>query len=870
MDVADTVERALALVDEGEQGSARALLMRVLSMATSARDAEEASAIAEATVLLVELDVVVEPEARIDEHLERMRLLTGGFDDARTAEARARAELARVEFVHGLDDVDPVLHVQVLQRALEIDTASQQSTHAGVRRAAAEAALTAQMIRRWLGQDADAIASALDALALRLGGESDARMSAIRVEAIVTSARLRIENGRDLTGVAEMLRIAVTESRRNPAAEGWGLDAALLRADLAVAGGENPRDALVEARRLLAEDPWPHTPARAARAGRHLRHLLERLAPEARDAVAAEEWPRLLERYAADADAEIRSVALAELLRDVGSAPDITASALALLKRADLTFRADDDPTSALARFGVVAKIAVALGHPESAASVRDTAEAVRVSVAAEERFAALWDAPETAPVMAALVLDRALRLADLGRTGEALDTLARLAATVRAAGSDTARLERAQAAYWTGRFLRESGDAEASRRALDEVVREFAHDPSGDVRVWAANALWSAWRSDRVHADEAADLRRVFAARFDHDPDVRIRRLDATGRLGEAVDAHERGDTARAIALLNEIVDRFGDADDGDLRDTVRRARENLHILSLSTSGATEADDEAVARYRSLRDRLYAADELTQHGSIAEAEQRWKAVIDETAGTDDLDLAMLRLAALDTWAGWAEETGSWEQLAALARQATVIRAGADARAERVRARAYLRLGIALGRLGDPRAAIQAYEALDALAAGSPDGEIATTRQQAVYNRAVTIDDLGDGLAALAAYEHVIAVHGHSVATAGGRLRCAKALRNQALIFAGLGRTAEAAGAHRRVLDLAAGSTDPPLLERVKKSAFDLAAAFTALGDHASAASTYAWTRSAAHLGLSPEEARAAARAEKQARRLSR
>jgi tetratricopeptide (TPR) repeat protein len=230
----------------------------------------------------------------------------------------------------------------------------------------------------------------------------------------------------------------------------------------------------------------------------------------------------------------------------------------------------------------------------------------------------------------------------------------------------------------------------------------------------------------------------------------------------------------------------------------------------------------------------------------------------------------MLRLAALDTWAGWVEETGSWEQLAALARQATVIRAGADARAERVRARAHLRLGIALGRLGDPRAAIQAYEALDTLAAGSPDGEIATTRQQAVYNRAVTIDDLGDGLAAVAAYEHVLAVHGHSVATAGGRLRCAKALRNQALIFAGLGRTAEAAGAHRRVLDLAAGSTDPPLLERVKKSALDLAAAFTALGDHASAASTYAWMRSAAHLGLSPEVARAAARAEKQARRLSR
>lgn len=174
----------------------------------------------------------------------------------------------------------------------------------------------------------------------------------------------------------------------------------------------------------------------------------------------------------------------------------------------------------------------------------------------------------------------------------------------------------------------------------------------------------------------------------------------------------------------------RFGDADDGDIQDTVRRARENLHILTLS--GSTDADALAPARYGSLRDRLYAADELAQRGQIAEAEQRWSAVIDETAGAEHPDLAMLRLAALDAWAGYAEEAGRWEQVAALARQATIIRAGADTRAERVRARAHLRLGVALGRLGDPRGAIRAYEALDALAAGSSDGDIATARQQAV------------------------------------------------------------------------------------------------------------------------------------------
>ena len=230
----------------------------------------------------------------------------------------------------------------------------------------------------------------------------------------------------------------------------------------------------------------------------------------------------------------------------------------------------------------------------------------------------------------------------------------------------------------------------------------------------------------------------------------------------------------------------------------------------------------------------------------------------------------MLRLAALDVWAGWLEGAGYWEQVAALARQATVIRPGADLRAERVQIRAHLRLGMALGKLGDLRGAIAAYEALDAMAAGSSDSEVSVTRQQGVYNRAVMIDDIGDSIGALAAYEHVVAVHGQSIDSPSGRLRRAKALRNQALIFSGLGRIAEAAGAHRRVLDLAPGSSDPQLLERVKNSAFDLASSFTALGDHASAAGTYAWIRTAAHLAVSPEERRTAAQAEKRARRLSR
>lgn len=876
MGIADRLADALSLIDVGEQGAARVLLMTCLAEAATARDSDEASAIAEATALLVELDIEIEPAWTIDAHLARMEALTSGFDDARTAEARAIAELRRIEFVHGLDDLDPVLHVDVLRRASEVDARFRDSVHVGVRRAAAEAALTAQMIRRWLGQHPGSIATTLDQLALRLGGEDDPRMSTIRVEAMVTSSRLRIENGLDLAAVPEMLNLVAEEARKVPESEGFGLEASLLLADLAIADGTPPIDAVASARRLLTEDVSTHRVRRARAAARHLQRILDRLPPEDRDAVGAVEWQDLLARYAGSPDPTVRSAVLSELLHQIGPTGGVAASGLALLRYADRSFRMDSDPASAVVRFAVAAKIAEVLGHPDGAtpardqrAPVRDAEESVRLSVEIEDRFAALRTNEETAPAMAALLLDRALRLSELGRRDEALATLSRLVADVRASGQDIARLERAQAAYWTGRFLRESGQPEASRRAIDQGLEEFADDPSADVRLWAANALWSAWRSEGVDGAEAMTLRRAFAERFGQDTDVRIRRLDAKRRLGEAVNAHEEGDTQRAIALFEELEVRSGDAEDEDIQNTVRRARENLRILRLLPAGSASGD-AATARYRSLRDRLYAADGLAERGQIAEAEQLWSAIVDETTGTEDVDIAMLRLAALDAWAGWMQDAGYWEHVAALARQATVIRPGADLRAERVQIRAHLRLGMALGKLGDQHGAIAAYEALDALAAGSSDGDVSVTRQQAVYNRAVMIDDSGDSMGALAAYEHVIAVHGQSLDSPSGRLRCAKALRNQALVFAGLGRTAEAAGAHRRVLDLASGATDPQLLERVKSSAFDLAGSFTAFGDHASAAATYAWIRTATHLPVSPEERRTAAKAEKNARRLSR
>lgn len=868
--IGELLLRARGLVEEGEQGAARFALATWLTRAVPAQDAEDARAIAEATRLLVILDIGVESSSVVDEHLERMSTLTHGFDDERSAEARASAELAGIEFIHDVEGLDPVLHVEIMQRATALDERLRDAPQVGVRRAAAEAALTAQMIRRWLEQDEASIAVALESLALRLSGESDDRLRAIRLDALVMSSRLRVEHGLDREGVRGILLGVLGDVDHLTGAAGLGLSASLLLVDLDVAEGLDPSDALVRARSMVvAHDAVDHDAWRVRLAVRHLEGVLARLDDAQRVDAEEEEWRRLLDAYSAARDPLARLTVLSGLLHAAGSAPQMSARMLAVLMYADSLYRQDLDPRSEISRFAVAARISAVLGYSDDPQSrtpespQRDPNEALRFSVETEERFASLWGRRDTVSSMAALLLERALRLSDLGRREEALSTLTALSAKVRASGFDEAGEERAQAIYWTLRLRLEAGQVQEALDVIRTGLQEFGSDPDGRVRLWAANGLWSAWRSGRFEATAAQQLRDEFATWFAEDSYSAIRRLDATRRLSDAIAAHEAGRTNDAIVLFHEIDERFGSIDDDDIADTVRLARENTRILTTTTTTGSPGS----ALYRSLHDRLYAADDLAEKGQLAEAETHWASIIDATAQADDVDLAMLRLAALDAWAGHAQDAGRWKQVAELSGQATVLHPGADTRAERVQARAYFRLGVALTRVGSPRDAVAAYEALDVLGAGSHDHDVRVARQQAAYNRAVAIDDLGDSHAAIAAYDRVVAVHNESVDTPTGRLRIAKALRNQAVLFTSLGRPADAAAAHRRVLDLAAGALEPELLTRVKDSAFELAAAFSALGDHSSALATYTWIRATPQLTLSPTESRDLARREKSAKR---
>lgn len=875
-DARSALVRALAeardLIEAGDQGDAEALLARALTQEGPAQDPAEAIALAEATGLLIRLRAPIDPLDALVGLAERMHALTAGFEDGEPAVARAEAELQTIEWVHeDTDDNDPVVLVDVLRLASAFAARCGASPIEGVRRAGAEAGLTALMIRNWIGQPSSSAVVGLESLALSLAGEEDPRMRAIRVLAL-RSAADRLDD--DPEHARLLLRTALDESGALPDAARLGLPILLRLVDLALAADGDAAAELDELLAALREGPQDAGDA-ALRCGL-LDLALDRVAAEHRAAVAAAEWAGMIGRCRRSADPGVRTAMLVHL-RFRGGDEALTAADLRLLRDADAAFADDHDPETEDARLRLALRIVEVVGHPAdgsalhgaAGAAAPDPALAVRLSEEVEGRFGDAGLRAGTAPEILRMLVDRALRLSDLGRRDEALSLLAGL--PDRFAGADEPGPLRhllAQADYWAARGERERGGTARADGIVFSMADRLGRDPDPDVRVWAANALFSAWRAEGVAAADAERASARFQELFADDLDPRIRRLDAGRRNSAAHRAHESGDPDAATALFGEVVERYGDDPDEEIAERVALARENLRILALTAErpGSAGADPG----YRALRDRLYAADALDEEGRVEEAVPVWRAVADEAAASADADTAMLGLAALDAWSAHLEETGRWHELHDVARRALVIRPDADGRAERVRARAHLRLATALHRLGDPRSAVAVHEALEVLVAGAEDDDLVAARQQGAYNRAVLLDDLGETEAALAAYDHVLAVHVARVDSPARRLRRVKALRNKALLLEGLGRVAETAGAHRLVLDIAVAAPDEELAARARPSAFALAECFTRLGDQASAAATYAWIRTAIGLGFTDADLRAAARAQKTAEREAR
>nr|MBP6685949.1 hypothetical protein [Leucobacter sp.] len=250
--IVEILRSAASLAEAGDEHVAQSLLTSALLESGPARAESDAVAIAGATQLLIELDAGLLPGDALAGHVDRMRELTAGFDTADVCAARAAAELASIEWVHGAGSLDAATLVNVWGVATEFASRAGVSPNVLVRRAGAEAAFTAQIIRERLGENPAGIALSFESLALGLAAELDPRMRHLRVSALFEAASIRSrqeeESGpADDSGAAQLLQLVIAEAQTMPPATSLYYAATLRLADLAIATGSPARKALTEA-----------------------------------------------------------------------------------------------------------------------------------------------------------------------------------------------------------------------------------------------------------------------------------------------------------------------------------------------------------------------------------------------------------------------------------------------------------------------------------------------------------------------------------------------------------------------------------------------------------------------------------------------
>lgn len=849
------------LSDGGDDEQAVELLSAALADAQPARSEPEAVALAEAVGLLLRLETTPETYPLV---LERLRLLTGltaGVETPAVREACALAELEAIEWIHGADP-DVIVLVDVLRAAeAYADRYGDPAEPLAIRRARAEALLTAGLLARHLGRPANDVAHAFEHVALSLTGEHDPRLRTVRLQALyeASKTRLGLDDGRAES--LELLRRVIEEAKDLPEARPLLHRSVLLLLDAGEGDAGEGDAAEAQSVRSLADDVLALPLTEETRRGfalhrAFLDEVLLRVPEELREAESEARHRALIDRFAAHPDDELRDGLLWALLLRYGRQGEEssrTAAALRVLGHADAAFAGDHSPLTVAARLRLAARVA------EATAALGDPVRAVALSEDLVRRFPGAERDPELRVPFALAELERALRLDDVGRREEARALLASIPVRFVAEGDlPDASDVIAQALYWHGRLLREAGRLTESRAVIEELLGRFATAEDPGLRAQAANSLFSLWQSPDVSPEDQEAARARFGVLFGQDEDPHIRGLDARRLLRQATDEAERGRRDTAVALLNSLVARHGESSEADIRDTVRLARENLGILSVPA--VAQSDSASGARYRDLRARLDEADQAVKAGHLAHAETVLRSITDDDgAHPADQATVLLVLAALDALGGLLEEAGRWEELSLVAGRAAPPRPDLDTRGARINARAHLRLARAQTQLGDPSSALNIYDALDRFAEDSQDGDIVSARETALYNRAVLLDDLGDVHGALTAYDRLLWIQQAAVPSPERRLRAVKALRNKSLLLDRLALFADSATAHRQVLDIAGVAPEPAVLQRARPSAFALATCFAQLGDHRSAADTYAWIRTAHHFGFSPEELREAA-----------
>lgn len=872
---------ALALVDSDEQYAAaeelRALLTDFTVVAGS-RASWDDEAYARAGLLLIELLTDEQELAESHRWAAHLNAELGQATNPSVVLLLAQAQFA--DFVAGEDADDAEETVDALRASAAFLARHADAATTQLRRLHARASLIHATLLGDLGRHREAEAEFV-ALAARLHGGTDAELRGIRLDALYEVAR-RTAYGNDHEQVAgwdTYLDEAVASHPEGPTPAILTASARRLQALRRLRA--DPRSLLAQGRAVLQQPQAQQL--NQFYAWHDLAQLLRELCTEINDIRAADAILELsLDRFGQADSPVVRTQVVSRFRSAVEQCSeddvDYTERDVHLMLLLLAYFSAEADP-------GVQLHLAIArsrLGNAQIFLRRPREGEATLAALITQGQQLTERGLPE---LLARAHLNRAIALSDLGREAEAQDVYAALLASVVVdEPSDQLRAAAAEAAYWHSRTLREHHDLAGSDREIDALLARFAHDESPAVRLQAANALFSTWQSE-LGRNDAVDnppaRQRAVAAMtrygtlFSQDSHVPIQRLNARRLLRQASMQAADGAVAAATMSCREILDRYGASKDAKLVETVTTARESLSILSLG-HGASGVSGERSPAYLQLRAQIDQADELSRQDRKAEAAALYLDVADRARGSADPETRLMEIAALGQLCFDLLDSKHWEAAVHQARRmllATATPEGSPVtaiRALRLRAQAWLHLGIALGRLGDRKGAIAAYDSLAEFVVPDSDGDTIDTMSNGLYNRAVLIDESGDPGAAVVAYEKFVEFQRHLAQTERLALLEVKAVRNKTIALTALGRHAEAADASRRVLAICAVHHTNDFAERARTAAFALADSYRAQGDFEQTAATYAWMLSGQGPSFSPAEVREIQRLHKQATKAGR
>ncbi len=337
---------------------------------------------------------------------------------------------------------------------------------------------------------------------------------------------------------------------------------------------------------------------------------------------------------------------------------------------------------------------------------------------------------------------------------------------------------------------------------AMREFERAMAEKSTSEME--AADMPLAA-SVDRVQAGELDELLRRFGE--SDDPDLRLPVAEALFKKGLALGWLDQPQAA--VGTFDELVRRFGQSDDPDLRLPVAKALVNKGVAL----GQLEQAQAAVGTYDELLRRFGDSDATDLRLPVAKALFNKGVTLSQLEQHD---------AAIDACDELLRRFGDSD----------------DPHLRRRVAGALVNKGVTLGQLEQPQAEVGTYDKLLWRFGDSDDPHLRLRVAEALFNKGVTLGQLEQPQAEVGTYDELLRRFGDSD-DPDLRRRVAKALVNKGVALGRLDQSQAAVGTFDALLRRFGDSDDPDLRSQVAKAQFNKGVTLRQMNQHDAAVDAY-------------------------------